>query len=234
MKRSLIARAALIAGIVLIAAALALTGYNIITEELAGRERDVILTELDELIPSLESTASPEGGADSTAEAPTFEEIKERHIEHPDNSVGVYVPKMPTVTVDGKDYIGKLSMPSIKLEVPVLSDWSYDDLKIAPCLYYGSVYTNDMVLCAHNYRTHFGQIGRLARGSKLTFTDAEGNEYFYKVVNVEIVKPDDTRKLVNGKYDLTLFTCTLSGGKRTVIRCELLSVNGTPVSKIDP
>lgn len=93
MKRSLIARAALIVGIVLIAAALALTGYNLITEELAGRERDVILSELDVLIPSAANTASPEGGTESAAEAPTFQEIKERHVEHPDNSVGVYVPK---------------------------------------------------------------------------------------------------------------------------------------------
>lgn len=230
MKRSTLARAALIAGIVLVVAALGLTGYNLLTEELAGQERDVILSELDELLPALDGSAALTGEGEAAQNAPTFEEIKERHVERADNELGVYVPKMPTITVDGKEYIGKLSMPAIKLDVPVLSDWSYEDLKIAPCLYYGSIYTDNLVLCAHNYRTHFGQIGRLTIGNRLTFTDAEGNEYAYRVVKRETVKPDETWKLVNGDYALTLFTCTLSGGRRTVIRCELISVNGTAVS----
>ena len=76
MKRSTLARAALIAGIVLVVAALGLTGYNLLTEELAGQERDVILSELDELLPALDGSAALTGEGEAAQNAPTFEEIK--------------------------------------------------------------------------------------------------------------------------------------------------------------
>ncbi len=46
--------------------------------------------------------------------------------------------KMPTASALGYDSIGVLSIPSLNLELPVLTDWSYEKLKKAPCLYYGS------------------------------------------------------------------------------------------------
>ena len=45
---------------------------------------------------------------------------------------------MKIVTIDGYDYIGYISIPSINLELPVMAEWSYAGLKIAPGRYYGS------------------------------------------------------------------------------------------------
>lgn len=254
MKNKTLARVMLAAGIILVVGALALTGYNLITDELAGQERDVILSELDVLIPAVPQKTEDNEGQTSEAVLPTFEEIKKQHAIRPDNELGEYEPqtpdetsgettggstqrpassyRTPTVTIDETEYIGKISMPAIKLKLPVIGSWSMDKLKVAPCLYYGSVYTEDMVLCAHNYRTHFGQIGRLTAGNRLTFTDVEGNEFAYRVAKVGRVAHDETEQLLSSKYELILFTCTLSGNKRIVIYCELISVNGTAVSEL--
>lgn len=43
-----------------------------------------------------------------------------------------------TVEAGGKEYLGILSIPSLGLELPVLSDWSYPDLRKTPCRYTGS------------------------------------------------------------------------------------------------
>ena len=40
------------------------------------------------------------------------------------------------ISIDGNDYIGWLSIPSISLELPVMAQWSEEGLK--PCLLYTS------------------------------------------------------------------------------------------------
>lgn len=65
---------------------------------------------------------------------------------------------MPVKTVDGQKYVGVLKIPALSLTLPVLNDWSYGKFKIAPCKYYGSVYQDNMVIAAHNYRRHFGKL----------------------------------------------------------------------------
>ena len=40
--------------------------------------------------------------------------------------------EMPVATIDGYDYIGSLSIPSIGLALPVMQQWSYPGLKITP------------------------------------------------------------------------------------------------------
>ena len=79
--------------------------------------------------------------------------------------------KMETVSVDGGACIGILSIPTLGVELPVLTDWSYAKLKKAPCLYYGSYYESDFVIAAHNYRGHFGRLSSLSEGDPVLFTD---------------------------------------------------------------
>ena len=52
--------------------------------------------------------------------------------------LGDITQQMLTTQVDGYDCIGVLSIPVLELELPVLTDWSYTKLKIAPCHYFGS------------------------------------------------------------------------------------------------
>lgn len=126
---------------------------------------------------------------------------------------------MPTEFVDGRLYVGTLSIPSLGLELPVLSEWSYDGLQHAPCRYSGSAYAGNMVIAAHNYTAHFGKLGRLAYGADVVFTDVRGNAFSYTVESIETLSPESVEEMTQSDWDLTLFTCTLSSTSRITVRC---------------
>lgn len=127
--------------------------------------------------------------------------------------------EMDIVIQDEHSYIGYLNIDAIGIELPVLYDYSYELMSIAPTRYKGT-YFDSMIICAHNTSSHFGKIDQLNIGDKITFTDVNNNEYVYKVVLTEILEKDDFEKMENSKYDLTLFTCTLDAQRRTTVRAN--------------
>lgn len=130
------------------------------------------------------------------------------------------IKEMLVVDINGHGYIGFVSMPTLNLELPVMADWSYPKLKIAPCRYTGNLYTDDLVIMAHNYYRHFGQISNLSVGDAVIFTDMEGNRMDFEVVALDVLYPTDVEDMTSGDYDLTLFTCTYGGRSRVTVRCD--------------
>ncbi len=126
-----------------------------------------------------------------------------------------------SLDVDGDSYIGILSIPSYGLELPVLSEWSYAGLKNSPARYTGSASAGNLVICAHNYEHHFGNIQNLSIGSEITFTDVTGTVYEYEVAEALTLQPTAISEMITGDWDLTLFTCTKSGQARVTVRCRL-------------
>lgn len=146
----------------------------------------------------------------------------------PDEPEAVYeayeTDEMTEVMIDGYAYIGYLSIPSLELDLPIMSEWDYTRLKIAPCRYAGSTKTDDLVLCAHNYARHFGNIKTLTAGDEVDFTDMDGVTIRYAVVSVEILEPTAVEDMTDSGYDLTLFTCTYGGASRVTVRCDRVPV----------
>ncbi|MBQ3004356.1 MAG: sortase [Clostridia bacterium] len=130
--------------------------------------------------------------------------------------------EMKVVEIDGYGYIGYLTIPDLDLNLPVMSDWDYTRLKISPCRYYGSTKTDNLVIAAHNYRSHFGYLGQLKPNNKILFTDMDGKNISYTVTSVEILQPYDTDKVKDTGDDLILYTCTYGGRTRIVVRCSAL------------
>lgn len=128
--------------------------------------------------------------------------------------------QMTVADIDGHGYIGFISFPTLGLELPVMADWSDAQLKIAPCRYSGSIFTDDLVLMAHNYKKHFGPIRRLKAGDAVIFTDMDGGIYEYRVIAQEVLGPQAVEDMTAGDYDLTLFTCTYGGENRITVRCD--------------
>ena len=131
--------------------------------------------------------------------------------------------KMTTVEMDGQEYIGFITIPSLELELTIMADWSYERLKTAPCRYSGSVNSDDLVLMAHNYPRHFGNISQLSSGDTIIFTDVNGNSTAYEVIALDVLDPTAIEDMTAGEYDLTLFTCTYSGQSRVTVRCDRVS-----------
>lgn len=191
-------------GLLLIAAALSLTLYNLYDDVRAQETSSQIMKDLQVRIPA--STEAPSADTlsqpEEMAAAPT------------------YPAQMPEETFNGQNYIGTLEIPGKKLALPVISQWSYPSLKIAPCRYSGSAYTDDLIISAHNYQAHFGQIVELEVGDQVIFTDLAGNSFRYNVILQEQLEATDIAQMESGDWDLTLFTCTIGGQYRVTVRCE--------------
>ena len=187
-------------GILLLLGAAGLAGYNIWDENRAAESVENILRQMDTLIPKPGEVELPEGMIPDYLLAPKME--------------------MPTVEVEENKYIGYITIPSIGIDLPVMGEWSYPNLKIAPCRYAGSAYLDDLVICAHNYAHHFGGLSQLSIGDRVEFTDVDGNLFEYSVAEKEQLNPDEAARMLSGGWDLSLFTCTLGGQYRVTIRCE--------------
>ena len=128
--------------------------------------------------------------------------------------------EMTVKEINGYGYIGYISIPSLNIDLPVMSEWDYGRLKISPCRYYGSTKTDNLVIAAHNYIVHFKYIVRLNQGDAVVFTDMDANIHNYKVDSVELLMPTDVDKVKDSGSDLILYTCTYGGAKRIVVRCS--------------
>ena len=181
-------------GVILIVLAFILAVYNIADEKRAN----AYATELAE---QLKNSISE-----------NIEEIPQ-YILNPDM-------EMPVVEIDGHQCIGILEIPCLELELPVITEWSYPDLKYAPCRYKGSAYTDDLIIAGHNYSRHFGELKTLSAGDEIIFTDMSGNEFIYQVLQIDTLNNTDVDKMESGNWDLTLFTCTYGGVNRVTVRCE--------------
>lgn len=199
-------------GTVLLAAALSLFLYNSAQSQTAEKSTLNLLPQLVEQIAEAET-------------APT-EEI--RPLIPPGTPLDLLDPavfEMTEVEIDGHKYIGYLSIPELGLELPIMSDWSYAKLKIAPCRYSGTVLSEDFVIMAHNYQSHFGKLKDLSPGAEISYTDMDGVTTWYAVATVEILPPTAVEDMTAGDFDLTLFTCTLGGKSRVTVRCDRLEEN---------
>lgn len=136
------------------------------------------------------------------------------------NTITNEIKDMKTTNIDGYDYIGWITIPSLNLELPIMSEYDYTRLNIAPCRYYGSIYTNDLIICAHSYETHFKNIDKLNQNDLIVITDINGNIYKYEVLEIEILNPKEVSKMIDNNFDLTLYTCTNDGLNRITVRCN--------------
>lgn len=129
-------------------------------------------------------------------------------------------PEMPVVELNGYAYVGYLEIPALELKLPVLSDWDYNRLLIAPCRQHGSSRTDDLVIAAHNFQTHFGQLSTLSEGDTVSFTDMDNIVNLYAVAKIDTIDPYDVGSVLNSEYDLVLYTCTVGGKNRLAVFCN--------------
>lgn len=118
-----------------------------------------------------------------------------------------------------KEYVGYLVIKKLKLELPVLSQLSSYNLKKSPCVYAG-YRTENFVIAAHNYKSHFGKIDRLDEGDVVEFVDINNEKHKYNVCAKEVIGGDEAKEMLKDSYKLTLFTCDYTGKNRIVVRCN--------------
>jgi sortase A len=207
MKRNLFGTALIVVGALLLLSAVGLLGYNMLEEHSAGESAQAVL---DQIIPAVKTPGKPQH-EDLQGSLPQVE--TPNYILNPQMD-------LPETEYDGRRYVGVITIPALEVELPVLKGWSRSGAKIAPCRFEGTPYMDDLVICAHNYQSHFGRLNTLKTGDLVQFMDMEGNLFTYQVVSFEILQPNQAELLRSGGWDLTLFTCTIGGQTRFTVRCE--------------
>ncbi len=200
-------------GAVLIMSALLLFISNQREAEKAGQEAEILMTELENHMREQEAQSA------AKAARPDAEETE------PDEAT--LSPELPVVEIRGYEYVGYVEIPSLWIKLPVLAEWGYDLLEYAPCRQFGSSRTDDLVIAAHNYSTHFGDLKWVKEGATVTFTDMDGIVNSYTVAAKDTVDPDDVDSVLNSGYDLVLYTCTYGGRTRVVVFCDRVEETDT-------
>lgn len=196
-------------GTALLIAALSLVFYNKNENKKSGEAAQSVLDELVEIIPPPPAEPATEAmtGSDIFAEY-DIEPVTEAKVE-------------PTISIADKGYIGIITISALELELPVMSEWSYPNLNIAPCRYKGSIAEGDIIIAAHNYWSHFGRLSELGGGETFTFTEADGTVHTYEITEIIQLDGRDIDGMDFGSadsWDMTLFTCTLGGQNRVTVR----------------
>ena len=200
-------------GMISILSAIGFVVYNRWEDENAEEISHVLLEDVQRIIPEHRPEFAPPGETvcltDDMANLPDGIETKPA--------------EMATIEVNGYDCIGILSVPVLRLELPILTDWSYTKLKTAPCHYYGTYYEKNFVIAGHNYDSHFGKLSLLQEGDIIIFTDVNGSDHCYEVVLSETLPKEATMEMITSGFDLSLYTCTSGGAGRVTVRCHLIS-----------
>lgn len=201
----------LILGTALLIAALSLIFYNSEENKKSGMAAESVLAELKAGIPEPTEKNTdfviPDNGIFDEYE----KETSESDVED------------ATMMVDEYGYIGIVTIQDLGIELPVMSEWSYPNLKISPCRYKGTVSGGDIIVAAHNYRSHFGTLQKLSGGETVYFKTVDGVAHEYVVTEVVQINGTDIEAMEFGSaenWDLTLFTCTLGGQSRVTVRCS--------------
>lgn len=216
-------------GLLLLAAALLLTVYNIWDGHRADQAARQTYQALSALIapgegenPAAPQPApqAPTGEPQPTGEPEPTQEPEPTGEPEPTQPSFYAHREMPTLELNGYRYIGTLEVEDMELSLPVMEEWDYDRLRISPCRFAGNVYDDDLVICAHNYPNHFAPLKFAPLGTQVKFTDAEGAAFCYAVTSIDTVGPNDVETMLHGDWDLTLFTCNTNGQTRCAIRCQ--------------
>lgn len=144
----------------------------------------------------------------------------------------INIPEEQKLTAsDGTVYytIGVINIPSINVNYPILSTYTDELLKIAPCKFHGPNpnEVGNLCIAGHNYKNSkfFSKVPNLQLGDTIEITDLSGRMLTYAVYDKFIVNPDElecTSQLTDGKKEITLITCTNDNKQRHIIKARVM------------
>lgn len=128
---------------------------------------------------------------------------------------------------DGKEYeyIGRVKIPSIGVDYPILSETSVELLKVSVCKFHGGNpnEVGNLCIAGHNYRNSrfFSKVDTLSIGDIIEITDLSKRTIQYEIYDIHTVDENDRRdttQYTNGRKEVTLITCTDDGKQRIIVR----------------
>ena len=191
-KRLSIRKICVLMGIALIVAGIVVTVFWLCRVNRAFKMSEYYVTSLNSIIPEPVG-AVPESRRDNT---------------------------MATLSVDGIDFVGILEMPRFESALPVCEDWG--SVSKYPCRFDGSVYDRTLKIGLTSQKGQFDFYREISVGDAVSFIDAEGNRFGYRVSDIRYEKSASLDALTAKDSSLTLFVKNMYSREYIVIFCDVL------------
>ena len=127
---------------------------------------------------------------------------------------------LPSLTVDGKDFVGIIEMPRYESALPVGADWG--NLTKYPRRFDGSIYNGTLQIGATTQKGQYDFYREISVGDTVIFTDVEGNRYTYAVTNLRYEKHADQTALNREESELTLFIKNVYDFEYLIVSCDIV------------
>lgn len=139
-----------------------------------------------------------------------------------EGELGVYAdPGMPTLQIDGVDYVAMIEIPAFDIKLPVANRWDSSLLSDAPARFSGSAYDSTLVIGGTDYSRQFAFCDQIELDTTVILTDMTGAQFLYRVSAIH--RSDDAKRewLTDGAGDLTLFCKDTYSMQYIAVRCQL-------------
>ena len=136
------------------------------------------------------------------------------------------------VDAQGNEYrvAGKITIPKISIQYPIIYETTEEYLKIAPTKLFGPDVNEVGNLCivGHNYKNDkfFSRLSELDIGDKVYLTPNNGKDMIYLVYDKYEIEETDlscTSQDTNGNIEVTLITCTAKKKNRLIVKCRAIT-----------
>lgn len=162
---------------------------------------------------------------DATLNADVYEE-ESKQKEKKLSFSGITTSKYTAPDGTEYEYIGRIVIPKIGVDYPILSDTSVELLKVSVCRFHGGNpnEVGNLCIAGHNYRNNrfFSKVDTLSIGDIIEITDLSKRTLQYEIYDIHTVDENDrsdTTQYTNGRKEVTLITCTDDSKERIIVRC---------------
>jgi len=206
MKNSL-SKVLIISGVLLILVAVGLFVYSRIDDHLAGLRAQRLLEQV-----------LSEGW-----DIVVLDEAEQRTASHDPSAIALVNDEedQHSSGYAGRQIIGILEIPSLKLALPVLHASTNALLNISVARYTGDVSDRPerLVIAGHNFDSHFGRIYTLSPGDEILFTTPGGQTFSYSMIRLESCHMSEKEAVQAGDdWEITLLTCQDDRTMRYLVR----------------
>ena len=126
---------------------------------------------------------------------------------------------MPSLEIDGTNYVAVLDFPTYNFAMPVVSTWHSSYIDSVPCRYKGSVYDNTLVIGSSDNKGQIKFAEELEVGDYLYLTDMSGGQYRFAVEAINHANEINDEKFKT-EYDMTIFVKSSGNSEYLLIRCN--------------
>ena len=128
--------------------------------------------------------------------------------------------EMPSLELNGKDYIALLEVPKYGAQLPVRSQWNSVAAGNCPSRFYGTVYDGSLIIGGSGREGQLDFLGWIENGDTILITDMTGAQYAYRVTKIFRTSSAGQEMLMDETSDLTLFAWNNMGLEYIVVRCQ--------------